>query len=185
MFQGQLLNPASRRVPAMEISVGSQCLGEYPSSPIRLFLAKLSSLMASPCRSRKYSSVRAWSWSAIRSSVSGTHWRSSNKKESVNERCGCSFFPNTTCHVPRLHHCFSHLGLRSRLQSLPATCSGVNYFPCLCPASKVACVCAQSCPALCDPMDCSQPGSSVHGSFQARILQWVSISFSRALLTIF
>ena len=38
---------------------------------------------------------------------------------------------------------------------------------------------AQSCPTLCDPMDCSLPGSSVHGIFQARILEWVAISISR------
>ena len=38
---------------------------------------------------------------------------------------------------------------------------------------------AQSCPTLCDPMDCSPPGSSVHGIFQARLLEWVAISFSR------
>ena len=38
----------------------------------------------------------------------------------------------------------------------------------------------QSCPTLCNPMDCSLPGSSVHGIFQARILEWVDISFSRA-----
>ena len=37
---------------------------------------------------------------------------------------------------------------------------------------------AQSCPTLCDPMDCSPPGSSVHGIFQARLLEWVAISFS-------
>ena len=37
---------------------------------------------------------------------------------------------------------------------------------------------AQSCPTLCDPMDCNLPGSSVHGIFQARILEWVAISFS-------
>ena len=36
---------------------------------------------------------------------------------------------------------------------------------------------AQSCPTPCDPMDCSPPGSSVHGIFQARILEWVAISF--------
>ena len=36
---------------------------------------------------------------------------------------------------------------------------------------------AQSCPTLCDPMGCSLPGSSVHGIFQARILEWVAISF--------
>ena len=38
---------------------------------------------------------------------------------------------------------------------------------------------AQSYPTLCDPMDCSPPGSSIHGNFQARILEWVAISFSR------
>ena len=38
---------------------------------------------------------------------------------------------------------------------------------------------AQSCQTLCDPMDCSPPGSSVHEIFQARILGWVAISFSR------
>ena len=38
---------------------------------------------------------------------------------------------------------------------------------------------AQSCLTLCDPMGCSLPGSSVHGIFQARILEWVAISFSR------
>ena len=37
---------------------------------------------------------------------------------------------------------------------------------------------AQSCPTLCDPMDCSLPGSSVHGIFQARILEWGAITFS-------
>ena len=37
----------------------------------------------------------------------------------------------------------------------------------------------QSCPTLYDPMDCSPPGSSVHGISQARILKWVAISFSR------
>ena len=38
---------------------------------------------------------------------------------------------------------------------------------------------AQLCPTLCDPMDCSPPGSSVHGILQARILEWVAIPFSR------
>ena len=38
---------------------------------------------------------------------------------------------------------------------------------------------AQSCPTLCDPMDCSPPVSSVHGILQARILEWVAIPFSR------
>ena len=37
---------------------------------------------------------------------------------------------------------------------------------------------AQSCLTLCDPMDCSPPGSSVHGIFLARVLEWVAIAFS-------
>ena len=35
------------------------------------------------------------------------------------------------------------------------------------------------CPSLCNPMDCSPPGSSVHGILQARILEWAAISFTR------
>ena len=37
---------------------------------------------------------------------------------------------------------------------------------------------AQSCPTLQDPMDCSPPGSSIHGIFQARVLEWDAIAFS-------
>ena len=49
----------------------------------------------------------------------------------------------------------------------------------------------ESCPTLSDPMDCSLPGSSVHGIFQARVLEWGAIAFSvsssllRLLLTLF
>ena len=55
---------------------------------------------------------------------------------------------------------------------------------CVCPRACVCvcvcvCVLAQSCPTLCDPMDCSPPGSPVHEIFQARRLEWVSISYSR------
>ena len=40
------------------------------------------------------------------------------------------------------------------------------------------CVCAQSCPTLCNLIDCSPQGSSVHGILQARILEWITILFS-------
>ena len=43
----------------------------------------------------------------------------------------------------------------------------------------VLCLAAQSCLTLCDPMDCSPPGSSIHGILQARILEWVLISFCK------
>ena len=52
------------------------------------------------------------------------------------------------------------------------------------PICVCGCVCVcmhaatQSCPTLCNPMDCSPSGSSVHGMLQARILEWVAISFS-------
>ena len=51
-----------------------------------------------------------------------------------------------------------------------------SYYVCL---EKCVCVCTQSCPTLCNPMDCSPPGSSVHGILQARTLEWIVISFSR------
>ena len=45
-----------------------------------------------------------------------------------------------------------------------------------------ACSVSQLCPTICNPMDCSLPGSSVHGILQARILEWIAISFSRGSL---
>ena len=44
---------------------------------------------------------------------------------------------------------------------------------------------AQSCPTLSDPMDCSLPGSSAHGIFQARVLEWGAITFSKISLDLF
>ena len=43
------------------------------------------------------------------------------------------------------------------------------------------CLVTQLCLTLCDSMDCGLPGSSVHGILQARILEWVAISFSRCI----
>ena len=50
------------------------------------------------------------------------------------------------------------------------------------------CICVlvtQSCPTLCDPMDCSPPGSSVHGILQARTLEWVAILFFKFTYLLF
>ena len=46
-------------------------------------------------------------------------------------------------------------------------------------AFHALCICAQLCPPLCTHRDCSPPDSSVHGIFQARILEWLAISYSR------
>ena len=60
-----------------------------------------------------------------------------------------------------------------------------SIFPCSVPMQLTAlsvpysCLVVQSCLTLCDPVDCSLPGSSVHGIFQAGILKWIAIAFSR------
>ena len=61
----------------------------------------------------------------------------------------------------------------------PGKNSGVGcHFLLQCMKVKSESEVAQSCPTLSDPMDCSLPGSSVHGIFQARVLEWVAIAFS-------
>ena len=60
-------------------------------------------------------------------------------------------------------HTFYHCNLCSNLLLLEIYCGGLV---------------AKLCPTLCDPMDCSPPGFSVHGIFQARILEWVAIPLS-------
>ena len=43
---------------------------------------------------------------------------------------------------------------------------------------------AQLCPTFSDPMDCSLPGSSIHGIFQARVLEWGAIAFSDCIILV-
>ena len=65
----------------------------------------------------------------------------------------------------------------------PGKNTGVGcHFPLQCMKVKSESEAAQSCPTLSDPMDCSLPGSSAHGIFQARVLQWGAIAFSVSLL---
>ena len=59
-----------------------------------------------------------------------------------------------------------------RMFKLPHNCTHLR-------PSKSESEVTQSCLTLCDPMDCSLLGSSVHGIFQARLLEWIAISFSR------
>ena len=56
----------------------------------------------------------------------------------------------------------------------------LNIYNIIVNTENLLCLVTQSYPTLCDPMDCSPAGSSVHGILQARILEWVAISFSRA-----
>ena len=77
-----------------------------------------------------------------------------------------------------------HIGGTSsrRLVRLPLCSVRPQTSPCLPSLVRGSCVRAkllQSDPTLCDPVDCSPPGSSVHGILLARILEWVATSFSR------
>ena len=63
----------------------------------------------------------------------------------------------------------------------PGKNTGVGcHFPLQCMNVKSESEVAQSCPTLSNPMDYSLPGASVHGIFQARVLEWVATAFSRA-----
>ena len=101
------------------------------------------------------------------------HWKHNNKSV-YSQTPGC----RVLCH-------FS--SFRDWTQVSRVSCIGRQIFfltteplgsPCSNVKSKKVLV-VQSCPTLCDPMDCSPPGSSVHGTLQARILKWVAIPFSR------
>ena len=108
--------------------------------------------------------------------------RSCNKEKTVSPRrvLGDLTF---ICQVMRLSSAQS----RSRVQLVEtpwaAACQGFLFItntqslPKLMSTDSV--LVAQSCPTLCIPMDCSSPGSSVHEIFQAMILEWVAVSFSR------
>ena len=70
-----------------------------------------------------------------------------------------------------------------RPQDSPGTNTGVGcHFLLQCVKVKSEREVAQSCPTLRDPMDCSLPGSSVHGILQARVLEWGAIAFSASIL---
>ena len=83
--------------------------------------------------------------------------------------------PDSNCHLS-----FRITYVNSLFLS-PQICSFSVFFISLIdlPESDVKALAAQSGPTLCDPVDCSPPGSSVHGILQARVLEWVAIPFSR------
>ena len=65
----------------------------------------------------------------------------------------------------------------------PGKNTGVGcHFLLQCMKVKSVCEVAQSCPTLSDPMDCSLPGSSIRGIFQARVLEWGAIAFSICII---
>ena len=129
-----------------------------------------------------------------------------------NTRVGChallqGIFPTQRSN-PGLLHCrqtlyhlllllllshFSHVRLcvtpQTRAHCLwdsPGKNTGVGcHFLLQCMKVKSKSEVAQSCPTLSDPMDCSLPGSSVHGIFQARVLEWGAVAFSWKSCTLY
>ena len=66
----------------------------------------------------------------------------------------------------------------------PGKNTGVGcHFPLQCMKEKSESEVSQSCPSFSDPMDCSLPGSSVHGIFQARVLEWGAIAFRTSIFS--
>ena len=84
--------------------------------------------------------------------------------------------------LSRVRLCATHRRQPIRLLHLwdsPGKNTGAGcHFLLQCTKVKSQSEATQSCPTLCDPTDCSPPGSSVHGIFQARVLEWGAIAFS-------
>ena len=74
--------------------------------------------------------------------------------------------------------CLHQANKHAVLKAVANICKNCNFFIVL--ITTTTTMSLQSCPTLCDPMDCSLPGYSVHGILQARTLEWVAISFSNA-----
>ena len=87
------------------------------------------------------------------------HWESD-----ISTLCNQFYFPRIWAHEGKCLFSLSHLNHASWVRSYTAV---------------TACSVAQSCLILCNLIDCSPPGSSVHGISQARILEWVAIAFFR------
>ena len=79
-----------------------------------------------------------------------------------------------------MHTCICNVSIKTRLEEKKNKFGILVIF--LLVKSESEREAAQSCPIPSDPMDCSLPGSSIHGIFQARVLEWGAIAFSRELL---
>jgi len=87
----------------------------------------------------------------------------------------CAYFWGLFTFIDLCIYCFPNITLLLLLCLCVCVCVCVYFFIYVCVHAKLL----QFCPTLCDSMDCSPPGSSVHGILQARMLEWVAIPFSR------
>ena len=98
--------------------------------------------------------------------------------------CACVYIPISVysclrAHVVTLVFCFSPGSLVLLVKLLELVACQLLMGSKLEPDLHSVCSVSKSCPTLCNPVDCGLPGSSVPGISQARILEWVAISFSR------
>ena len=92
----------------------------------------------------------------------------------------CRYAYNPLCVIPNLRIFGKSTGIFLCVCLCVCVCVCAPVCTCVCWGHACVCVLiSQSCLTLCNPLDCSLPGSSVHGILQARILEWVAISFSR------
>ena len=125
----------------------------------------------------------------------GMQWESSHRERGLSR----SVLAETVCRLCSVPRCSRLLQQPKATVSQAGPSLVFGYIKHICSISKDTCVCVrilrgniksltsgahkcsvvQSCPTLCDPLDCSPPDSSVHGILQARILEWVAISSSR------
>ena len=101
--------------------------------------------------------------------------RSANKLISINTLCDICLTLKITCSCTVGWPGFAKIANSQHLQNLVI----LTYRILLCQDCYSEWVSTQLCPILCDSMECSLSGSSVHGVFPARILEWVAISSSR------
>ena len=112
------------------------------------------------------------------------HVRTYSPSHSNKKKKKKASFPNNTDNLAKLLSHFSHARLCAttrlpRPWDSPGKNTGVGcHFFLQCMKVKSESEAAQSCTTLSDPMDCSPPGTSVHGIFQARVLEWGAIAFS-------
>ena len=104
----------------------------------------------------------------------------SDESPALDNSCCCCWVTSVVSYSVRPHR--RQPTRLPRPWDSPGKTTGVGcHFLLQCMKVKSVSEVAQSCPTLSDPMDCSLPGSSIHGIFQARVLEWGAIAFSEII----
>ena len=81
--------------------------------------------------------------------------------------------------IHRHRHVYVCMYTHMHIHVCVCMCTHMYIHVSMCVCTQTLSMCAQLCPTLCDYVDCSPPGSSVHGILQAKVLEWEAVSFSR------